>query len=156
MNFTELRKNLMITYNTLEVMSLNSRNLSIIKSKIEESAMLAGKLLELSGQGENPYAEKDGTRISVEDIIPTHKNTFDVYDRAIMDKGHIYVIDEMREYLQREISGLMNKETLSMLDSDDEEVEFIAMSIVLGLHKNLLTARMWLGKELGRIRNESK
>ena len=160
MNFQELRRGLMIMGNSIDKLP-GSRQLSLAKTNCEQAMMWVGTTMKFAKLGDNPYGKHDGNRNTVEDIEPMFDATSDTIDASFYEKGNIHAVDQMREYFGKQLEALV-----TFIDSGDEftteEVEYteaeesqIAMCL-MNAYTNMTQARMWLGMELGRIRDEAK
>ncbi len=149
MNIKELRKDMIKVDNTLTDLR-ESRELSLVKIKVQEAMMWCGSSLRFFDDSPSPY-QNDGKRTSVEDI----EKRFDDTDAKIIPTGtgHITEVDTLREYLGRKFDNLAAF-TLEIQENaeDDRETYYILFHL-----NNILTklkeARMWLGMELGRLKN---
>ena len=160
MNFRELRRGMIVIANTLDKMR-RSRELSATKTSAQKAMMWTGTYMKFAKLGDNPYAKHDGNRETVKDIEPMFDDTNDTLTKDILDKGLIYTVDQLREYLGKQIDGVMGY----MTDIDKmQEVEqnFTPEDIIhtnmclFNIYTNLTETRMWLGMELGRIREEGE
>lgn len=157
MNFKELRKGMIVLANTIKILP-PSRELSLAFTSAEKTMMWSGTYLKYSKSGENPYAKQDGTRKTEKDIEPMFDDTTETFDTKILKQGTIYTVDQMRTYLASQLEELMVYVTIPELSRDieknlnQEEIIHINMCIV-NIYTNLIEARMWLGMELGRIRD---
>lgn len=156
MNFKETRRNLMVLSNTVAKLK-KSRELTIARTSLQNAMMWSGTFLKESGQGDNPYAKLDGKRTSVEDIEPMFEATSNTIDKEFFKEGEIVVIDKLREFLDE-----LHEAVLEYVDNpkdlgDVSQKKLITLNMILFNVLNHITeARMWLGMELGRMRDESK
>lgn len=157
MNFRELRRGMIVLSNTIKKLE-GSRELSLSNTNVQTAMMWTGTYMKFSKLGDNPYAKHDGNRKTVADIEPMFDATNDTFTKDILDKGAIYTIDQMRTYLGEQIEAIIAF-TISEDSNYDVELtkseEVQADLCVLWIHKHLTEARMWLGMELGRIRDNS-
>lgn len=161
MDFRELRKKMIVLVNTLDKLAEEgntSRELALSKTSIQKAMMWSGTFLKHSGKGENPYAGNDGNRKSVKDIQPFFDNTTDTLPSEIMSQGLIVIVDSMREYLSKELVAVvqfMNSEEMNDIELDNEFDDTMMQLTIINIVTNLTESRMWLGMELGRIRDSS-
>ena len=106
MNFRELRRGMIVLVNTLDKMR-KSRELAATKTSAQKAMMWTGTYMKFAKLGDNPYAKHDGNRETVKDIEPMFDATNDSFSKEILDKGLIYTVDQMREYLGSQIEALM-------------------------------------------------
>lgn len=160
MNFRELRRGMIVLTNTLEKMR-RSRELSSVKTSAQKTMMWTGTYMKFAKLGDNPYAKHDGNRNTVADIEPMFDDTNDTLSKEILDKGLIYTVDQMREYIGKQLDSIM----AYMTDVDrmhEIEMNFTPEEIIhtnmcmFNIYTNLTETRMWLGMELGRIREEGE
>lgn len=157
-NFIELRRAMMVIANTIDKLP-RSRELSTTKTTAQKAMMWCGTYALHAKLGDNPYAKHDGKRETIDDIAPMFDATSDVLAKSILEKGLIYTVDQMREYLAKQIDALMgymtDKDKLHMQEMSMSPTEIIHTNMCLfNVYTNLTETRMWLGMELGRIREE--
>jgi hypothetical protein len=110
---------------------------------LQEAMMYSGAIHGvLSGQP-SPYVN-DGKRKSVEDI----ENFNESHSEVLETEGKIAILDEMREILK----GLTPMMRLAL----EEEPSPHTSTVIVALTQRTMEARMWLGMELGRIRDANK
>ena len=160
MNFKELRRGMIVLVNTLDKMR-RSRELSATKTSAQKAMMWTGTFMKFAKLGDNPYAKHDGNRETLEHIEPMFDATTDTLSKNILDKGLIYTVDQMREYLGQQLDAVIaymtDMERLSQAEENftPEQIVQTNMSI-FNIYTNLTETRMWLGMELGRIREEGE
>lgn len=146
MNLKNTRRNLLVLSNTFKKLKsmddLLHANTSLIKA-----SMWCRKTMEAIGS-ENPYAKFDGKRIEAADIAPTFDPTEEVLSQDILDKGLIYTIDQMREFLTSSV-----KEAFDFYKEEDDITIRLALQAVT---QYMIEARMYLGRALGKIRDEGE
>lgn len=167
MNILELRRGMMVVNNSVDKLIQKmqkedgikgSRELSLSKTSAQTAMMWSGNFLKYSGLGENPYAENDGNRKTVEDIKPLFDATEDTISQDYYDQGNIVVIDQLRGYIDAQMIAFNNyisSDELEELSMKEEVQEFLLITCALNILTHLGEARMWLGMELGRIRDNS-
>lgn len=163
MNIRDLRRGIMVMVNSTDKLQnltqknegKTSRELSLVKTKMQEAMMWSGNFLKYAKLGDNPYAENDGKRKTVADIKPLFDATSETIDAEFFTQGQIVVVDQMRQYFSSQIDAFMDyvdSDEFNEQEFTEKEEMYIGLCIV-----NLLTkmseARMWLGMELGRIRD---
>lgn len=158
MNFRELRRGMLVLANTLDKMR-QSRELSIAKTAVQNSGMWAGTCLSAGKLGENPYSENDGKRIDETDIKDLFDKTSQSLSKEIVGKGLIYTVDQMREYLSKQSDALtdfvLDRYGTFLEEGEFTEKEMFEMEVaIFNLKTQLITARLWMGMELGRIKIE--
>jgi len=157
MDFKQIRQDIMVIVNTIESLTINSRELSIAKTSAQNAMMWCGTYLKVSKTGDNPYAENDGKRKSVEDIKPL----FDATEHIFVKQGanHIETVDMIREEVAKVTDNIFNflkdPNSINSLELEEEE-EMLVFQAIFNCHTRLTESRMWLGMELGRIRDEEK
>ena len=98
--------------------------------------------------------------MTVKDIEPMFDATAETLSSKIMSKGVIYTSDQMRTYLQEQLDVLlsftMDEETLMSAEENLTPEQIVHTNMCqFNIYTNLTEARMWLGMELGRIRDAS-
>lgn len=160
MNFRELRRGMMVLSNTIDKLR-RSRELSLVKTSSQTAMMWTGTYMKFAKLGDNPYAKHDGNRETVEHIEPMFDATSDTLSKDILDKGLIYTVDQMREYLGKQLDSIM----VYMTDVDrmqETEMNMSPQDIIhtnmclFNIYTHITETRMWLGMELGRIREEGE
>lgn len=116
--------------------------------------MWLGRVLKGLG-AENPYPESKNVLNT--DIAPTS----DVFEGDVRKNlagiGHLQQVKLMRKRLTdcyEELQSIKDEQNNSIINSENKNVK----SIMLAIHKSweyIVEANMWLGMELGRIKNES-
>lgn len=160
MNFRELRRGMIVLVNTIEKLG-KSRELSSVKTSAQKAMMWTGTYMKFAKLGDNPYAKHDGNRETIEHIEPMFDATNDTLTKDILDKGLIYTVDQMREYLGAQIDALMKYMTdvdrMQQTEQNLTPEEIIHTNMCMfNIYTNLTETRMWLGMELGRIREEGE
>ncbi len=160
MNFQDLRRGMIVLQNTLGKMR-RSRELSSVNTSAQKTMMWTGTYMKFAQLGDNPYAKHDGNRETVKDIEPMFDNTNDTLSKEILDKGLIYTVDQMREYLSNQLDSIMaymtDVERIVKLEENLDANDLIHTNMCLfNIYTNLTETRMWLGMELGRIREEGE
>ena len=160
MNFKELRRGMIVLANTVYKLP-SSRELSASRTSLQKAMMWIGTYMKFAELGDNPYAKHDGNRETVKDIDPMFDATAETFSKEIMDKGVIYTSDQMRTYLQEQLDAIIvymtSTEGLSELEANYTPAQVVHTSLCLtNIYTNLTEARMWLGMELGRIRDEAQ
>ena len=168
MNFRDLRRGMIVLGNTIKVLEKKyypegrgSRELSTTKTSAQKAMMWTGTYMKFAKLGDNPYAKHDGNRETVADIEPMFDTTNDTFTKDILDKGAIYTIDQIREYLDKQTSALVNyvasgEDSKVYVDNGLSPEELMQASMcIFNIHQNLTETRMWLGMELGRMRDEA-
>lgn len=164
MNYRELRRGMIVLVNTIDKLQNNlqketgrtSRELSLVRTNLQTTMMWTGTFMKFAKLGDNPYAKHDGNRTEVKDIEPMFDATEETFNQEILDKGLIYSVDQMREYLQKQLDSLMQDKESLIKEFESEEQEMHLALCYTNIYKHLTESRMWLGMELGRIREESK
>ena len=153
-NFIELRRGMMVIANTIDKLP-RSRELSTTKTAAQKAMMWCGTYVLHAKLGDNPYAKHDGNRETIDDIAPMFDATSSVLSRDILDKGVIYTVDQMREYLKKQIDAVVAHITSHDINEDLSHTEIVHTNMcIFNLYTNLTETRMWLGMELGRLRDE--
>lgn len=156
MNFKNLRKELMIVVNTVDKLQ-GSRELSLVKTQSQRAMMWCGNYLKYSGEGANPYAGNDGKRKNKEDIKPMFDATESTLHENVLSEGQIFVVDQLRQILAKkldEVITVSSEHHLKMSVSREFESNDISINDCLSNIRNgIAEARMWLGMELGRLRD---
>lgn len=158
MNFKETRKHFIVLINTVEKIE-KSREMSLVKTKLQEGMAWCGKALQYSENSVTPYTN-DGNRKEVKDIEPL----FDPTDISLLDKygktenhNHIFYVDKMREHLggmSSRLKSFMNKSILENgLDELEPDNETVFSICEVNIFTKITEARFWLGFELGRLRD---
>lgn len=160
MNFRELRRGMIVLVNTVDKLR-RSRELSSANTSAQKAMMWTGTYMKFAKLGDNPYAKHDGNRETVKDIEPMFDATADTLSKEILDKGLIYTVDQMREYLQKQLEALMgymtDVQTMHDIEQNFTPEEIIHTNMCMfNIYTNLTETRMWLGMELGRIREEGE
>lgn len=158
MDYKELRKEMMIVVNSLRKLP-PSRELSLAITNAQEAQMFAGEFLKVSGLGDNPYAKHDGNRQTVEDIEPLFDATDTTLVEGIFEQGHIKVVDTLREILARKSSEVLvdYTEVYKYFEPNQDPTKAVELGTTLtNLRTSIIKTRMWLGQELGRIRDTAK
>lgn len=153
-DFRELRRKMIVLQNTVKKLNIQSRNMSLVLTNLELAMMWSGQYLKYSGLGDNPYAKLDGKRKNVLDIEPMFDNTQD-YIKEVTESNSVEAIDKLRTFLEFEIKAL------AIYSSSSESVpENIANEDVvhtnlclINIYKSISEAKMWLGMELGAMRD---
>ena len=154
--YKQIRKEMMILVNTIKTIQ-GSRETSLVVTKLQEAQMWAGEYLKASGEGENPYAKKDGKRKTIEDIEPLFDATSDTLAKGILEEGQIATIDMVRTILEKRAKDVLQNSMTKAFDLDMEYEKKIQISVCLNkIHTSMMEAKMWLGMELGRIRDTVK
>jgi hypothetical protein len=108
--------------------------------------MWMGEFLGALG-GENPYAENDGNRESIEDIIPTvDKAPSEQLYQPESEDEFIKHIDKLREDLRD-----MNRAFHNGL----KQLDGYPMLPTAFVYQHITEGRLWLGQALGSIRDNS-
>jgi CO dehydrogenase/acetyl-CoA synthase gamma subunit (corrinoid Fe-S protein) len=135
-----------------------SREISISITSLQNGRMWLGQVLEVIGT-ENPYVN-DGKRHTVNDIHKLSDASDSGLDLTAMN--HIEKVDFLRESIKdlKIKLGKLNKEkAVEMLENADDRKFLIAseqfLTCLSYATKYVIEARMWLGQELGRIRDEN-
>lgn len=136
-----------------------SRELSSVNTSVQKAMMWSGTYLKFSGTGENPYAKQDGHRETLKHIEPMFDATNAILTKDILDGGLIFTVDKMRTYLQEQLDALMeymtNTERLAEKEINYTNTQLVNTNMCMfNIYTNITEARMWLGMELGRIRDE--
>lgn len=162
MNLKEVRRGMMVLVNTIDKLAEQgdtSRELNLSRTSAQRAMMWCGTLLKESGIGDNPYAGKDGQRTTVEDIEPMFDATSETLNSEILAAGLIVTVDQMREYLGNQISAcsdfVTSVEYNDIVQDASPQTHFQVGMAGANLYTSLVEARMWLGMELGRIRDNS-
>lgn len=131
-----------------------SREISIAITSTQNGKMWLGRVLKGLG-AENPYPESKNVLNT--DIAPTS----DVFEGDVRKNlagiGHLQQVKLMRKRLTdcyEELQSIKDEQNNSIINSENKNVK----SIMLAIHKSweyIVEANMWLGMELGRIKNES-
>lgn len=158
MDFRKLRQELIVFQNTIKLLR-PSRQLSLSNTNLETAMMWCGTYMKFAKLGDNPYAKHDGNRKSVKDIEPMFDATDVTLSADIMNQGHVYVIDQLRELLSKDIEGLVefmsNEDNMGEFEANMSASDVINTNLSLvNLYTYLTQARMYLGMELGRCREE--
>ena len=158
MNFKELRKDMIVLSNTVPLLK-PSRPLSLVLTHLQTAMMWTGTYMKFAKLGDNPYAKHDGNRKTIADIEPMFDNTEKTLDKEFIKAGTIVTADQMRVYLEKQSDALIQyiasgSDGKLMIDNhiSPEDVMQASMSL-FNIHKHLMEAKMWLGMELGRIRD---
>lgn len=134
----------------------SSREMSIVITSMEKSRMWFGKYLEMMDQ-ESPYAIKDGNRKTKEDILPeTDKSVRELKDVSLINE--IQEIDSLREWLKYQCQFFTDHWFDFMKNGDEnQEIGFKTddLTIIYAIIMNLTEARMYLGKVLNDIKQQS-
>tara|TARA_R110000796_G_scaffold231853_8_gene349961 strand:+ start:12048 stop:12503 length:456 start_codon:yes stop_codon:yes gene_type:complete len=146
--FKELRKRIMVFANSVDELD-QSRELALAKTSLQKAMMWSGNYLKFTDSGDNPYAN-NGSRETVADIEPM----FDKTEAAISGDNPVIVVDNLRELIdeaRKEVLEFSLKRPGASEASDEIMQYFIVISII----QHLMESRMWLGMELGRMRDEA-
>lgn len=157
MNLQELRRGLMIIGNSVDKLT-PGRYTALVRTSSQKAMMWTGTMMKFTKQGDNPYAKHDGNRKTVEDIEPMFDATSDTLNPAIFEEGEIYAIDQIREYLSKQIDAFVeytNSDEFDEIEIDDAGEIHIGMCL-FNIYTHMTEARMWLGMRLGEIRDEAK
>jgi hypothetical protein len=155
MDFRQTRQDIMVLVNTIKSLEVSSRPISTSITMVETAMMWCGTYLKVSGLGDNPYAKHDGNRKSVKDIEPL----FDATNNILVKQGanHIETVDMIRQEIGKVADNIFkymeDGEDIELVEND-EHAEMLSAQALFNCHSRLLEARMWLGMELGRIRDE--
>lgn len=123
----------------------SSRELSLAKTATQTAMMWSGTMLKHYNNGETPY-KNDGNRETVADIEPMFEATTDTIHQDYYQRGHVVVVDQLRVTLGSWIEEVEN----DVLGREDTSIKnFVGVNI----YQHLVEARMWLGMELGRLRD---
>lgn len=157
MNFRDLRRSMIVLVNTVNVIE-SSRETALAKTAMQKAMMWTGTYMKFSGLGENPYEKNDGTRKTVADIQPMFDFTLETLHADLLSEGQISVVDSMRTYLGEQIDAFMaygtNTELIQEMESTLEPENLVHTNMCMfNIYTALTEARMWLGTELGRIRD---
>jgi hypothetical protein len=158
MNFKELRRGMIVVANTFDRLN-PGREMSYAKASVQKAMMWSGTFLSHSGLGDNPYVELEGKRKNIEDIEPMFDSTEDTFPEVVIRGGQISCIDTIRAYLSEQIDALMlyNKNEMQEVEKNLTPTEYVHVHLCLSnIYTNLVESRMWLGMELGRIRDAAK
>ena len=151
------RLEMIVLVNTVNTLT-PSRELSLVKTHLQTAQMWAGEYLKVSGEGENPYAKMDGKRETIKDIEPLFDATTATLSGEILNKGRIATIDSIREILNEKIK-ICHEDLMAFSLGRHDIPDFeMGMKMQTARHQFIVhatEARMWLGMELGRIRDES-
>lgn len=156
-NLRELRQNIMITVNSVETLQ-SSRQISLVRTNLQEAMMFTGNFMKYAKLGDNPYAKSDGNRKDVKDIQPLFDATENIiYGFEITSElNRIQKVDKLREVIQSFIDFftefMYNFETTQKLTDTDE---FNLMICTINIQGHLMKSKMWLGMELGAIKDNS-
>lgn len=158
MNFRELRKNLMIIGNTIDILK-PSRELSLVKTNVQQAMMWTGTYMKFTKLGDNPYAKHDGNRKTVADIEPMFDATSTTIDKEFIKEGLIPTIDKLRSYLGQISDNLTfymtDRKGLNEVEMNLPSENIVQSNISLfNIYTNVSQSRMWLGMQLGAIRDE--
>lgn len=159
MNFRELRRGMIIVANTIEKLE-KSRELSSTKTSAQKTMMWTGTFMKFAELGDNPYAKHDGNRKTVKDIEPLFDATNETFNREVMQAGLITIVDTMRTYIAEYLEGILAYMTdtsrISKTEANYTPEQIIQTNMCLfNIYTNLTETRMWLGMELGRIRDKN-
>ena len=150
------RLEMIVLVNTVNTLT-PSRELSLVKTHLQTAQMWVGEYLKVSGEGENPYAKLDGKRETIKDIEPLFDSVTATLSSDVLNRGRIVVVDTIREILSKNIETSYND--LMQMGGYDSSMDIVTkMKIQTATHQFIIhatEARMWLGMELGRIRDES-
>lgn len=158
MDYTQLRKEMMVVVNSLRKLP-SSRELSLAITNAQEAQMFAGEFLKVSGLGDNPYAKHDGKRQTIEDIEPLFDATDTTLVEGIFEQGNIKVIDTLREILARKSSEVLVDyiDIFKYITTPSDPTKPVELGTTFtNLRTSMIKTRMWLGQELGRIRDTAK
>lgn len=156
MNFKNLRKELMIVVNTVDKLQ-GSRELSLVKTQAQRAMMWCGNYLKYSGEGANPYAGNDGKRKSKEDIKPMFDATESTLHENVLSDFQIFVVDQLRQILAKKLDEVITAsfEHHSKVSKNGSYTtnDILIHDCLSNIRNGIAEARMWLGMELGRLRD---
>lgn len=136
-----------------------SRELNITITKLQEGKMWLGKLLQGLG-AENPYpSSMDSSNETIEppaDIAPNKDKKY-IFN-FLEPRSHIKSVKQLRQWIEDIISSdIFSNKTINNIDRVAEKSgRLLIMSSWLNAYSYLVEAKMWLGMELGRIREENE
>lgn len=151
MDFKQLRKDMIIVVNTINNLQ-GSRELSLAKTKSQEAMMWTGTLLKYISNSPTPYAN-NGKRKTIADIEPMFDNTSETFK---FGDNQVQVVDGLREFLDNKASHIIAFSFdfwTEMTENGVDEASFLISDCLDSMRKYLTEARMWLGMELGRLRD---
>lgn len=141
----KLRQELIKFDNTLIEIGLTSRELSTSRTKAQEAAMWAGKLIGIINGNSSPY-KNDGKRRSIKDI---EKRVDNVEETFPMSGEKVSKVDTLREVAKKLLEHVLEMEISYRGLHDDVERDMV----VITLYQKISEIRFWLGMELGRMRD---
>lgn len=153
MNFKSLRQECMIVANTIAKLD-SSRQVSLAFTNMQEAMMFTGNFMKYAKLGDNPYAKSDGNRKTKEDIEPMFDITLNVL-QFVDETNQIQKVDTLRQYIDKlieRVNNFINDSEISENNLTDEEESLAAICIANQI-SSLMKSRMWLGMELGRLRD---
>lgn len=153
MNFKELRNRIQVLKNTIPNLP-SSRPVVLANTSVQTAMMWSGNILKALSGGETPYAN-DGKRTKVTDIEPMFEKT----DNSFKLSGNdVADIDLLRQEISKEIASIedfmLQPGSIEEDLSDRGEMQF--MIAVGSVMQYLTETRMWLGMQLGAIRDAAK
>ena len=156
-DFKELRQKMIVLKNTVQKVGIESRNMSLVKTNLQLAMMWSGNYLKFSRLGDNPYKGSGEVRKNKEDIEPFFDGTED-YIREVLQGSHIEAIDRLRTVLEKEIEILISYTT-----SPEEHLKNISNEDIVhtnlcltNIYKSMSEAKMWMGMELGALRDKAQ
>jgi len=158
----KVRKDIHAIFSALQDLP-KSREMALAITKLEEAKMWAGQILALQGE-ETPYAN-DGNRKIKNDIeketdVPEFGDYLFTEETTLIEK-----IDVLREEISKikygkyivDFINIMEKKAIEKEERSSIQLELLPSATAITSFVSKITeARMWLGKELGRIRDKAK
>jgi len=132
---------------------IGSYETTTFRQCLETGIMWMGEIMQAKGV-ESPYAKKDGNRKTVDDISETADMPKEV--TVYLGNNAIEAIEQSREELQKVIESLEKAYVEELNPGLYQGVDFVRIST--SYHAtliNLTSAKMWLGKELARIKQST-
>ena len=160
MNFRDLRRGMIVLTNTMDKLK-KSRELSSAKTSAQKTMMWTGTFMKFANLGINPYAKNDGIRETISHIEPLFDATSETFNKETLGKGLIFTVDQMRVYINQHLENIVAYMTDTGRLSDKEQnytpEQVVQTNMCLfNIYTNLTETRLWLGMELGRIRDEGE
>lgn len=131
------------TANTVKELKTSSRHLAATYDYLTFAKAWLGKTLGELGEP-TPY-QNDGKRVSVEDIEPVANHTESIFS---LTGSLISDVDNLRQYIEE-----LSKTVFELTETNKNTLTQKANIYSANCFSDLTRAKMWLGFELGRIRD---
>jgi hypothetical protein len=152
-DYQELRSEMIMLSNTLNMMG-GSRELNLSKTALETATMWAGTYLRKAGSPDpyDPAKREDGK------IQPRFDTNTATLSAELLGTSSLQQTDAVRKVMAEMLEGFhaaqVDMDSVQEREKNLTPLELMETSMcLLNIYTRLSEARMWLGMELGRIRD---